>query len=143
MLDHELAHISRAEDQGPPSCEIPEDLLGELHGDARHGERAISYPRLGADLLADPERGVEEPVEDLARAVLLGCRPVRLADLAEDLTLPDDHGVERRGDPVEVPHGLSVRQPVRVLLERRPLDAPVFGEQVEHPPLAPSSSTTA
>jgi hypothetical protein len=31
-----------------------------------------------------------------------------------------------------MPHGLSVCQPVRILLERRPLDAPVFGEQVEH-----------
>src|SRR5215204_5595914 len=32
-----------------------------------------------------------------------------------------------------MPHGLGVCQPVRVLLERRPLDTPVFGEQVEHP----------
>src|SRR5918992_1411043 len=94
VLDHELAHISCAEDQNLPTGEIPENLLGELHGDARHGERAIPYPCLGADLLADPERSVEKPVEDLACAMLFGRRPVRLADLAEDLTLPDDHRVQ-------------------------------------------------
>src|SRR5829696_1260218 len=33
-----------------------------------------------------------------------------------------------------MPHGLGVCQPVRVLLERRPLDTPVFGEQIEHQP---------
>src|SRR5215211_3738681 len=66
--------------------------------------------------------------------MLFGGRPVRLADLAEDLTLPNDHGVQRRGYPVQMPHGLGVCQPVRVLLERRPLDTPIFGEQVEQPP---------
>src|SRR5215203_4808264 len=66
--------------------------------------------------------------------MLFGGRPVRLADLAEDLTLSNDHGVQRRGDPVQMPHGLGVCQPVRVLLERRPLDTPIFGEQVEQPP---------
>src|SRR5215212_9711757 len=69
--------------------------------------------------------------------MLLGRRPVRLADLSEDLTLPDDHRVKRRGYPVQMPHGLGVCQPVRVLLERRPLDAPVFGEQIEH--MSPSA----
>src|SRR5215208_3804969 len=66
--------------------------------------------------------------------MLFGGRPVRLADLAEDLTLSNDHGVQRRGDPVQMPHGLGVCQPVRILLERRPLDTPIFGEQVEQPP---------
>src|SRR5215210_1398434 len=33
-----------------------------------------------------------------------------------------------------MPHGLSIGEPVGILLQRRPLDVPVFGEQVEHPP---------
>src|SRR5215210_5708121 len=66
--------------------------------------------------------------------MLLGRRPVSFADLPEDLTLPDDHRVKRGGDPVQVPYGLCIGEPVRILLQRRTLDVPVIREQVEHPP---------
>src|SRR5215204_7102905 len=57
---------------------------------------------------------MEEPVEDRTRAKLLGRRPVRLAHLPQDLALPHHHRVERTRYPVQMPHGLVVRQPVRV-----------------------------
>src|SRR5918997_1619359 len=90
-------------------------------------------PGLRPYVLPDPQRGVEEPVEDRAGATLLGGRAVRLPNLPEYLCLPDDHRVQGRGHAVEMAHRLVVREPVGVPVERGAVDAAVLGQKVENP----------
>src|SRR5919107_852603 len=133
VLDEQLAHVARAEYQSATSPQRPEDPFRELYRDVGNRERAVPDPGLRAHLLADPERGVEQAVEHHAGALLLCRGPVRLADLAEDLTLPHDHRVEGRGYPVEVADGVRVGQPVRVLIERGPIHPAVLREELQDP----------
>src|SRR3990170_545165 len=83
MLYDKLAHLACPENQRTPTFERPEDLFRELYRHTRHGERVVSEPRLRADPLTDPQGGMEEPVQNRARAQLLGRRPVRLANQYE------------------------------------------------------------
>ena len=68
--------------------------------------------------LADAQRLLEEDVEGRADGAVLLAEPQRLAGLAEDLALADDHRVEAGGDVEEVGDGALVVVDVEVRHER-------------------------
>ena len=82
--------------------------------------------------LADAERLLEEGVERRADGGL-GLRAVqRLADLAEDLALAEDHRVQAGGDREQVRDGGVVVVHVHVLHELVPVEVGVLGEESRH-----------
>ena len=68
----------------------------------------------GADFLGDGEGALEEAVERGGDGADFAGDGVGLLDLAEDLRLADDHGVERAGDAEEVADGFALAELVEV-----------------------------
>ena len=85
---------------------------------------------LGPGPLAGGEGAAEHPVEDRAGRALDQRQLVGALHLALDLGLADDHRVEPRGDPVEVPRRLGAAQRVE---RAEQLGGPDPGLAGEHP----------
>ena len=80
----------------------------------------------GADTLGYGEGALEEGFEVGLNGTDFAGDGVRLFDLAEDLGLAEDHGVERGGDAEEVADGFSFAEFVEVGLEGGGGDAEVL-----------------
>ncbi len=91
----ELGHLACADEQDGLALQAAEDLAGEVDGDGGDGDGAGADLGFGADFLGDGEGALEEGFERGAGdgADLAG-DGVGLFDLAEDLGLAYDHGVE-------------------------------------------------
>ena len=103
VLERQLAHLAGADDQHGLVGEGVEDLPGHVDGDAGDRQLALVHAGLLADLLADPERLLEDPVEDRADRLARDGRAVGVADLAEDLPLAQDQALQAGRDPEQVP----------------------------------------
>ena len=72
---------------------------------------------LGADALGDGEGALEERLEGGGDGADFAGDGVGVFDLAEDLRLADDHGVERGGDAEEMADGFALAELVEVGLD--------------------------
>ena len=99
---HLLADVAGAEDEDPPPFERTQPFRGHRDRGRRDRHRVARDAGLGAGPLADLDGLAEGAGQELAdRALTLGDLP-RLADLAEDLALADDHRVESGGHAEQV-----------------------------------------
>src|SRR5690606_15804751 len=104
----ERAHLAGAEEEASLVGELAEDLAGELDGDVGERYGVLSDAGLIAHALGDGEGLSQAAVEVLADGVDGAGLAVALLELAEDLGLTDDHGVEAGGDAEDVSHGVEV-----------------------------------
>jgi len=81
--------------------------------------------------LATVKGALEQCVERAGDGADLAGDGVGLFDLAEDLRLADDHGIERTGDAEEMADGLTLVKLVEVRLEIGGRDGKVFVEEAE------------
>ena len=101
-------HLAGADDQNRQPVQVAEDLAGQLDGDVADRDRHLADAGLVADAPRHAERAVEQLVEFAAQgAGGLGQR-VGVLHLAQNLRLADDHRIEARGYPKDVPHGVAV-----------------------------------
>ena len=126
-----LAHLARADDEDPASCELAEDVLRERGRRRRDRCRALRDRRLRPHLLACVERLPEDMVEERARNAGLEC----VAHLSEDLPLTRDERVEPRGHAEEVERRRLVAQAVEDGDELRLRDARERDERSRGAPL--------
>ena len=110
----ELGHLAGADEQDGFSGQGAEDLAGEVDGDRGDGDAGGADLGLGADALGDGEGALEQAFEGAGDGTDLAGDGVGLLDLAEDLGLADDHGVERAGDAEEVADGVALAELVEV-----------------------------
>ncbi len=108
-----------------------EDLAGEIDGDGGDGDGVCADAGLGADALGDGEGSLEEGVERRGDGSDVAGDGVGLFDLAEDLRLADDHGVERAGDAEEMADGFAVAELVEVGLDVGGGDGEVLVQEAE------------
>ena len=85
---------------------------------ADEGRRSAVDVGLGVGTLADPQGLLEEGVEGGADGAVLLADPQRVAGLAEDLALADDHRVESGRDLEQVRDGALVVVDVEVWQQR-------------------------
>ena len=137
VADGELGHLAGADEQDGFVGERTEDLAGEIDRDRGDGDRGGADLGLGADFFCDGEGALEEGVELAALGALaadgsdLAGDGVGLLDLAEDLGLADDHGVQRGGHAEEVTDGLALAELVEVRLDGGGGDGEVLVEEAE------------
>ena len=94
--------LAGAEHEDPAVVERTEPAGGERDRGRRHRHRVTADGGLGAGPLAHLDRVAERARQQRAGGRLALGRVPRLADLAEDLALADDHRVEAGRDPEEV-----------------------------------------
>ena len=95
----ERRHRARTDDDDPATGHLAGDALERRGDEGRGGAVDVG---LGARALADAQRLLEEHVEGGSDGAELLAHPQRVAGLAEDLALADDHRVEPGGDVEEV-----------------------------------------
>ena len=129
---HALAHLAGAEHEDAAVVERAEPAGRQRHRRRRHRHRVAADGGLGAGALAHLDRVAERAREQRsARLLMLGRLP-RLAHLAEDLALADDHRVEAGGDAEEVRDRGVVVVRVDEVGELVGIDARHVGEEVAH-----------
>jgi len=128
-----LRHLAGAHEQHRPAFQAPQDLLRHLHGGEAHRDGVARDGRLRPHALGRAEGMVEQLVEDDPRGLLFHAAPVGVLDLPEDLGLAHDHGVQARGDPEEVAHGVAAAVDVEALLQLFGGEVAVAQDEGLHP----------
>jgi len=131
MTRGQFGHLARADDEDGLAAQAAEDLAGEVDGDGCDGDGGAADLGLGADALGDREGALEERFERGGDGSDLTRDGVGLLDLAEDLRLSDDHGIERAGDAEEMADGLAMAELVEVRLEGGGGDSKVLVQEAE------------
>ena len=105
---HEARHGSGADDQGIGGAQGA-DVRGRcFEAGTEQGPRDVSEVGLRMGALADPQRLLQR-LGEFGRQCLVRLRfRERRAQLTEDLSFADGHGVQPAGDPEQVLHGLMV-----------------------------------
>jgi len=94
-----------------------EDLFRKLDGGGHDGDAAALDVGRGADVLGDVEGALEGLVQPGAGVLVREGEFVGVLELAEDLGLADDHGVEAGGDLEEVMQAVGFGQHVNFLIQ--------------------------
>ena len=131
MARGEVGHLTRADDEDGLAAQAAEDLAGEIDGDGCDGDGRAADLGLRADALGHREGALEERFERGGDGPDLTRHGVGLFDLAEDLRLSDDHGIERAGDAEEMADGLALAELVEVRLEGGGGDGEVLVQEAE------------
>ena len=131
MARGEVGHLARADDEDGLAAQAAEYLAREIDGDRCDGDGGAADAGLGADALGDREGALEEWFERGGDGPGLTRDGVGLLDLAEDLRLADDHGVERAGDAEEMADGLALAELVEVRFEGGGGDGEVLVQEAE------------
>src|SRR3954468_1973611 len=111
-LQRELGHLSGTENHCATSGERAEDLASQLQSGRAHRGGAATYGRFAADTAGDEKRALKEPIEN--RAALRPAGSPSVADLAYDLGLAEDHGVQPGCDAKEMRDGVAIAPHVAV-----------------------------
>ena len=90
----EVGHLARADDEDGLAAQAAEDLAREIDGDRGDGDGRAADLGFGADALGNGEGALQERLERGGDGAGLARDGVRLLDLAEDLRLADDHGIQ-------------------------------------------------
>ena len=117
MAGGELGHLPCSDEQDGLALQAAEDLAGKVDGYGGDGDGAGADLGFVADLLGYGEGALEEGFEGGADCADLAGDGVGLFDLAEDLGLAYDHGVERTGYAEEMADGFALAEFVEVGLE--------------------------
>ena len=131
MTSGELGHLAGADQQDRLAVERAEDFAGEVDGDRGDGDGRAANLGFGADALGDGEGALQERLERGGDGADLAGDGVGLLDLAEDLRLADDHGVERGGDAEEMADGLALAELVEVRLDGLGGDGEVLVQEAQ------------
>ncbi len=126
------AHLARADHEHARAVEVAEVLGRDRDRGRRDRHRVAGDPGLGAHPLARLDRVLEHAREQLGRGLLADRRLPRVADLAEDLALADDHRVETGRDREQVRDRGFVVVRVEVVGELVGIGARVRGEEVAY-----------
>ena len=124
----ELDGLAGAHQQGGVATEVGKELARQGDGGEGHRHRRGADGGVGAYLLGDAEGVLVEAVEDGPQGARLAGAPVRFLHLAEDLRLPQDHGIQPRGHPQQVTYRRLVRVDVHVRLDLALVQPMVVGE---------------
>ena len=126
VVHDQLRRLARAHDQPRGLLQLAEDALGQVRRRAGHGNISTAHARGLRDLLAHPERGLEEPVEGRTHGPRLLRRAIRGLDLPPDLSLAHHEAVEGRRDEEEVLAGVPPLPQIAVLGDLRRFDSRPF-----------------
>src|SRR5579884_2694639 len=110
----ELAHFAGANDHDGMAAQGAEDGAGELDRGVAYRDCHLADAGFRAHALGDAEGAGEDVFEKAADRTFRSRERVRGLDLAEDLGLADDHGVETGSDAEEMTNGVAVFQAVQV-----------------------------
>ena len=131
MAGGEVGHLARSDDKDGLTAQTAEDLAGEIDGDGGDGDGGAADAGLGADTLGHREGALQERLERGGDGAGLARDSVGLLDLAENLRLADDHGVERGSDAEEMADGLALAELVEVRLEGGGGDGEVLVQEAQ------------
>ena len=106
---------TRADDEKAPVAEIAQRPFCERESHRARGRRIRADRGLGAGPPASGDRGTEEQRETRPDRSLRRPRLERVADLAEDLRLAQDEGVEPGGDAAQMAGDVLARVHVEVV----------------------------
>ena len=104
----EFAHFTCADKEDGAALKRAEDLAGELDGDGRDGDGIGPDFGLGADLLRRGKRALEQVLKVAANCAGGTGDGEGFLDLAENLRLAHDHGIEAGGDAEEMANRVLV-----------------------------------
>src|SRR5437588_1220951 len=114
---HALAHLAGAEEQDARALEGAQAAGGHVDGGVGQRGGAPADRRLCPHAFAGDHGVAEEGGQSGAGGAFFVGRLPGLADLAEDLALAEDHGVEAGGDREQVVDGAFVEVRVQVVAE--------------------------
>ncbi len=114
MLQGQLAHLAGADDQHRLVAEMIEHLADVIDRRTGDGHVPPGDARFTADALGHLAGVLKQRVQERPHGGGLGCRLVRLLDLAGDLALADDQAVEAGRHAEQVAHGVGVAVRVQV-----------------------------
>jgi hypothetical protein len=111
---------------------VVENTAGAVDGNGADAQPALGDARLAHHLLADGEGLLEERIEGRAGRPAFAGLVVRVADLAQDLRLADDHRVERGCDAEEVSDDVALGLLVHVRRDASCRHVAQLGEERDH-----------
>ena len=127
-----FCHFASAYQHGLVVFHGTEDALGKFHCRVADGHCRGGHCRFRAHALCHAEGLVQKVVQDDTCGVACCGLPVGVLELAQDLGLAKDHGVQARGNREEVPHSIVVVVGVDVGLEIPGGGVPGAGPQLKH-----------
>ena len=127
---HPDAHVAGADDEDPLAAQRPESVVDHLDGSVADRRCALSDRRFVADPFADAQGLTEEQVERRTHAAFVLADLPGVADLAEDLALPQHGGVEAGRDLEEVTSSVLLVAAVQVGVQLVDRDRSELAEEV-------------
>ena len=128
----QLAGLACAEDHHVAFRQRAEHAQREVDRDRGDAHAARADLRLRAHALARRQRRREQAIGQRSRRARAHRRLVRAPDLPLDLRLADDHRLEARRHPVELPGGVAVARRVDRLGQLRRADPGAACKQAEY-----------
>ena len=117
MRHAELDHFPRTDEEDVHLAEVFKEASCQPNSRGSHADGVGADLGLGAHLLGHGERPLKQLVECRPQRTRLVGHPHRILQLAEDLRLAQDHGVQATGHPKGVPRRIIPGEAVGVLLE--------------------------
>ena len=114
----EFAHFAGADEEDGAALQRSEDLAGKFDRDRCDGDGVGADGGFSADTLGGGEGGLQQMFELAGDGAGSARDGEGFFDLAEDLRLADDHGVEAGGDAEEMADGLLIAMLVDVRREQ-------------------------
>ena len=108
VLGGELGHFACAQKHDVFPVQVAEDLLGKLDRGGADGNRPLRQSGLRTDPLRDGDRLLDQFVQDRAGGLGLKSNIEGILELAQDLGLAEDQGVQARSNPEGVAHALGI-----------------------------------
>ncbi len=103
-----LARLARADDHYAALGQIAENLPSQLHRDGANRDVPARDRRARTHRLRRRERGLEQPVEPLARLAVRVRNVIGVLELPKDLRLAHDHRLQAGRDGVEMLHASHI-----------------------------------
>lgn len=128
MLRRQFDGFAGADQHHAGLVELAEQLPGQFHAGIGDGHRVRTNAGLGTDAFGGGKGVLEQAVEQAMDAVLLAGDGPGLFDLAENLRLTHDQGVETGGHPEQMPYRLLVLMLVEVGAQGFGRDTVMFGQ---------------
>ena len=129
MAGRQLGHLARAHDHDLLAGEGAEDLARQLDGRVAHRDGALANAGFRAHALGDSKGAGKDSLEQAAESALGFGDGVGGLELAEDLRLAQDHGIQAGGHAEQVMNGLVAGEMVEVWGDRLERLLPAVAEE--------------